>query len=93
MTASTITRPDPARAIRERTVTRYTPHNIDAAKELIPADLEVELGRGVPAEVAHVRTVADIRALTVWPPGLVLEVRQRHRSAISCREGGRRQGL
>jgi hypothetical protein len=34
MTASTITRPDPARAIRERTVTRYTPHNIDAAKEL-----------------------------------------------------------
>ena len=36
--------------------------------------MNVDVLPGVPATVAHVLTVDDLRLLAAWPPGLVLIV-------------------
>jgi len=59
------------------TVSRYTPRTIDGVRELLgglAGDMNVDVLPGVPATVAHVLTVDDLRSLAAWPPGLVLIV-------------------
>ena len=58
-------------------MSRYTPRTIDGVRELLgglAGDMNVDVLPGVPATVAHVLTVNDLRSLAAWPPGLVLIV-------------------
>jgi len=53
---------------------RLTPENMDGVKTCLmncDAEMKVEVKRGVPVVA---KTVAELRALSTWPPGLVLIV-------------------
>ncbi len=55
---------------------RYTPQGMDDVRKCLagyPADMRVDVGPGVAMDA---KTVADLRSLWGWPPGLVLVVEQ-----------------
>ena len=48
---------------------RYTPKNLDEVRTCLggcPAEMEVEVERGIPLTA---NTVAELRVLPAWPPG------------------------
>ena len=48
---------------------RYTPKTLDEMRTCLggcPAEMEVEVERGIPLTA---NTVAELRALPAWPPG------------------------
>ena len=50
---------------------RYTPKTLDEVRTCLggcPAEMEVEVERGIPLTA---NTVAELRALPTWPPGEV----------------------
>jgi hypothetical protein len=61
---------------KSETTMRYTPKNLDEVRTCLsgcPAEMEVEVERGIPVTA---KTVAELRALSVWPRGdWVLDVR------------------
>jgi hypothetical protein len=57
---------------------RLIPTDIDEVRGLLeafPSDAEIELETGVPLKA---KTVADVRALSTWPPGLRLVYDREH---------------
>ena len=62
---------------------RYTPKNTNEVSKCLDdcsADMKVEVKRGVPVVA---KSVADLRALTTWPSGLVLIVpRERYSESV-----------
>jgi hypothetical protein len=53
---------------------RYSPTRMGSVRRLLDGldhNMKVEIGPGVPLVA---RTVAALRALSIWPPALVLEV-------------------
>ncbi len=55
---------------------RFTPQGMDDVRKCLegcPADMGVEVEPGV---AVNAKTVADLRSLWGWPPGLVLVVNQ-----------------
>ena len=51
---------------------RHKPENIDGVRACLdgyPGDTKVEVKSGVPVVA---KTVADLRSLSTWPPGLIL---------------------
>jgi hypothetical protein len=54
---------------KSETTMRYTPKNLDEVRTCLggcPAEMEVEVERGIPLTA---NTVAELRALPAWPPG------------------------
>jgi hypothetical protein len=55
---------------------RHTPEDIEGVRACLhgyPSDMKVEVKPGVPVVA---KTVADLRSLSTWPPGLVLNFPQ-----------------
>ena len=51
---------------------RYRPNIMDELRTCLgscPAEMQVEVERGIPVTAD---TVAELRSLSAWPPGLVL---------------------
>ncbi len=56
---------------------RFNPDTLDGMQTCLAdcdADMKVEVEHGVPVDA---KTVAQLRSLSTWPPGLVLEVPHR----------------
>ena len=54
---------------KSETTMRYTPKTLDEVRTCLggcPAEMEVEVERGIPLTA---NTVAELRALPAWPPG------------------------
>jgi hypothetical protein len=54
---------------KSETTMRYTPKNLDEGRTCLggcPAEMEVEVERGIQLTA---NTVAELRALSAWPPG------------------------
>jgi hypothetical protein len=61
-----------AKAPQRNPIVRHTPEDIESVRACLhgyPGDMKVEVKPGVPVVA---KTVADLRSLSTWPPGLIL---------------------